>query len=394
MTAPRYAELAAKIMRDSAPGEGAAPSQDARAAAILAIENAIVLRKKRARLRAIGIGASAVAVAAATLLGVIRFAHVNDDAVASVTRSANSAIAHPAAAGADGQSATVVSASGDAHPLKDGDAVTRGTHVTTPAGGRVLLTDATGTRITLGGAADMAIVDEGLSRIYALGRGSLELSVAKLKANERLLVTTKDAEVEVRGTRFHVDVVEAASSCDGKTTRVTVEEGVVVVRRDGVESRVAAGQAWPACAQTQMQTQAQMQMQPQAQTPTQTQPQAQPGTQTLPGTQPQTLPQAQTQLPAPPVVDDRTTLGQENDLYADGLDREHNGDMAGAVATFERYLAKYPQGHLAENAAAERFKILAKTNPARAKTAAREYLARWPKGASRTEANAIVNGSP
>jgi len=65
--------------------------------------------------------------------------------------------------------------------------------------------------------------------------------------------------------------------------------------------------------------------------------------------------------------------------------------FARAVAAFERFLGKYPSSHLAENAAAERMKLLAATDPAKAAGAARQYLAKYPSGFARDDAKAILH---
>jgi TolA-binding protein len=128
-----------------------------------------------------------------------------------------------------------------------------------------------------------------------------------------------------------------------------------------------------------------------AQAGVQTQPQTQPETQAPTQTQTPTV----TQSPTPTLTQTQTSsaLEQENDLFAEGIDKRRSGDVAGALAAFDRYLAKYPNGHDAESAAIERFR-LSKSDPARAKAAAREYLRRWPNGSERKDAQAVLDGSP
>src|SRR5690606_17162351 len=70
--------------------------------------------------------------------------------------------------------------------------------------------------------------------------GVVDLTVDALRADQRFLVVTADAEVEVRGTRFSVRA-EA-----GALREVSVREGHVELRR-GVQHRVlSAGGAWRA----------------------------------------------------------------------------------------------------------------------------------------------------
>jgi len=252
-----------------------------------------------------------------------------------------------------------------------------------PANTNIVFAHATGTELTLHGSSEMAVVDDSQSRIYSLGKGLLDLRVAKLQANERLLVRTSDAEVEVRGTRFHVEVLDPATSCDGRATRVSVDEGVVVVRRDGAEVRLTAGQSWPTCTQT-------------AATPVPTTTAEPAVTAAVPGSS--SAPVGTLELPAAPPKPQApmapSTLAEENDLYADGIAKKRQHDMAGAAAAFERLLAKYPQSRLAEDASAERLKALKSSNPARAKIAAREYLDRFPRGFARDEAESVLREAP
>src|SRR5258708_6145377 len=67
-------------------------------------------------------------------------------------------------------------------------------------------------------------------------------------------------------------------------------------------------------------------------------------------------------------------LAAQNDLFDEALATEHGGDPRGAVALLDRFLARYPASPLAENAQAERMKVLAKIDHERAREAARAYL--------------------
>ncbi len=67
--------------------------------------------------------------------------------------------------------------------------------------------------------------------------GDVTLQVRKQAEDERFVVTVPDGEIEVRGTTFEVAVH------DGRTARVHVDTGVVVVRVHG-ESVLAAGETW------------------------------------------------------------------------------------------------------------------------------------------------------
>jgi hypothetical protein len=70
--------------------------------------------------------------------------------------------------------------------------------------------------------------------------GALDLEVDPLEPGRRFMVTTEDAEVEVRGTVFRVE------ARDGLLSGVSVTEGKVAVRRRGESALLLAGETWPA----------------------------------------------------------------------------------------------------------------------------------------------------
>jgi len=88
------------------------------------------------------------------------------------------------------------------------------------------------------GAAWTQARDGGLERVVLVD-GDLTFRVRKQGAAERFLVVLPDGEIEVRGTTFEVGVHA------GRTARVHVDEGVVMVRVHG-ESVLTAGQSWVA----------------------------------------------------------------------------------------------------------------------------------------------------
>ncbi len=75
--------------------------------------------------------------------------------------------------------------------------------------------------------------------VVALDEGRLSVVVATLESSERFRVKTRDAEVEVRGTRFVV------AAHDGSLQSVSVTEGSVELRKGGQPTVfLAAGQMW------------------------------------------------------------------------------------------------------------------------------------------------------
>lgn len=80
--------------------------------------------------------------------------------------------------------------------------------------------------------------EEGETVRHRLVRGRLALHVAKLDPGQRFIVELPDGELEVKGTRFDVEV-------DGEGTRtVHCSEGQVALRIGGREVRLFAGDAW------------------------------------------------------------------------------------------------------------------------------------------------------
>jgi ferric-dicitrate binding protein FerR (iron transport regulator) len=365
MNDPRYAWLVRKLLVSG--GASIAPVPPGpmdRARAIAAVAQAIETRARRRRTARWAGGAVA---AAAAVVGVFVGSHALGHVVARAPSQVASSggpeiVAHPAAGGAS------VLVSGAQAPLVEGRSLASGSRIVTPPGGRATLSFSTGTSVALGEGADVTVGGDGGSAVLQLAGGVVDLHVAKLGAGQRFVVNTPDAEVEVRGTQFRVGLAAPDPGCGGgTTTRVTVTEGVVVVRHAGVESRVPAGEGWPAaCWRTSVST--------------------------LPPTDaPLAMPPASRPLAAGRPV---SALAEQNDLFAKAATARRRGDVPGAVAAFDRLLDEYPACPLAEGAAVERMRLLRSTAPGRAVTLAQQYLVRYPRGFARAEAEAIVSGLP
>jgi ferric-dicitrate binding protein FerR (iron transport regulator) len=93
-----------------------------------------------------------------------------------------------------------------------------------------------GSTVRLAGPARLALAGTPRDVELRLADGTLEAEVAHRLANETFVVSTRDARVEVRGTRFRVTTGAAGST-------VRVDEGSVAVRfADGSSRLVAAGE--------------------------------------------------------------------------------------------------------------------------------------------------------
>jgi len=364
MSVPRYAWLVRKLFA----GAGASippppPAGTERARAIAAITEAIAARSRRRRaVRVAGAAFAAAAVIAGVFVGPRVLRH--GAAPARPVAVAPEIVAHPAAGGAS------VLVSGAAAPLVEGRSLAAGSRIVTPPGGRATLSFTTGTSVALGEGADLTVGGEGGLEALRLAVGFADLRVAKLGAGQRFVVSTPDAEVEVRGTQFRVAVAAPNPACGGgTTTRVVVTEGVVVVRHAGAESRVEAGERWPsACADES----ADLELSVDA----------------LPRSRPAAKPFAGHR--ASPM----SALAEQNDLFAQAMAAKRHGDAQGAVSAFDRLVTKYPACALTESASVERMRLLRTTAPERAVVVAQQYLARYPTGFARAEAEAIVSGTP
>lgn len=337
----------------------AAPGPAARDAAVAAIAQAIVASARARRRRRVAWAAVAVAAGVAAI-GSARV----------LSRGARST--EVVAQGGDG---VTLSHGGAVGPLAGGIALAGGDRVHVPPFATASLSLSTGTRVDVEGGSDLVLVAKDGDQIFALDAGATRFSVAKVEPGRRFVVRTADVEIEVRGTAFRV--ATGQPTCDGTTTRVWVSEGTVVVRRAGQEWALAAGGGWPAgCSE------------PAATT-------------TVPAIASTNLPAsiASSAAPATPhkatevkVIHEpkpASDLAAQNDLFAEATAKKRAGDRAGAAAAYERLLAKWPSGPLAETAAIERMRLLQGT--AR-RDAAKSYLARWPNGSARREAEAFAAG--
>jgi hypothetical protein len=302
-------------------------------------------------------GLAAVAAVAAVAVG-LRHAHVSAPTTAVVRIAPAQIVAHSV------QGATSVIVSGTVSPLAEETPVPEGSRLITPSDGRATLAFSTGTTVVVGGSSDMAVTGDNARQVVHLNAGSLRLHVAKLAPLQRFIVGTTDAEVEVRGTRFSVSVAQPNPACgNGTTTRVTVIEGVVVVRHDGIEDRVLANEVWPSgCATTA------------------------PPSIPPPSTRPAFRQSPSESLPS--------TLAEQNDLFAEGLAARRRGDASAALLAFDGLIERYPSSALAESAQVESMRLLRAASPSRARDVARQYLASYPHGFARAEAEAILPDAP
>jgi ferric-dicitrate binding protein FerR (iron transport regulator) len=356
MNIPSHAAAAAKLLRSRIGSTQAVP--DERERGITTIERAMQARVRRRR--AVG-GGVVLAAAAGLLLMAQAVRHFNQRAAAPTLIAINVSQAGRG---------TALRAGDRAQPLAEGAALGAGQRIETTADGGASLQLSTGTAIDLLGRTSFRVDSQGAIERFALQHGELSAHVAKLTSKQRFIVATPDAEVEVRGTRFHVGVRERGEACgNGSRTRLEVTEGVVEVRSAGLSILVQAGQHWPSDC-----------------------PSSRPAVATEPGAPlGEGRPAVREPKPAASMIVDRTSaLAQQNDLFAEGVALRRQGDVGGALRVYQEVIARFPKSPLAENARVERMRVLAKNHDRRASDEARLYLARYPHGFAAQEAQQLT----
>jgi FecR protein len=200
-----------------------------------------------------------------------------------------------------------------------------------------------------------------------LRRGKVALKVPHLAPRQYLAVETSDTVVEVHGTAFSVQVDPASAGEATPTTRVSVLEGVVSVTHHGARTLLTAGQSWVTPSQPTVASDV---------TPDVTEPAP-------------SAPLKNTEAPAihPPAQD----LAEQNRLFAAAQRARISGQTSGALQSFEVLMRRFPRSELAQNARVEHFRLLkASGRRAEASRSAASYLAAYPHGFARSEAQALV----
>lgn len=253
----------------------------------------------------------------------------------------------------------------------------------------------------------------------ALTDGAVDLSVKKLAPGERFIVATSDAEVEVRGTIFQVEAK------GGRIAGVVVTEGKVEVRHRGAISLIAAGGVWKppvepapeaaalaagddaaiaAAAEPKRElpgdagARARMEAPKVAARAAIEPPKAAPR---APIAAPKIAPRAPVEAPkaaprAPveaPKIAQRAGSGASKD-FASAMGLIERGDYGAAAERLDAFSAANPADGRAEDAAFLAIVSLQRAGrSADAAEAARRYLARYPRGDRRAEAEAVAKGA-
>jgi hypothetical protein len=368
MNIPGYAAAAVKFFRrhNALP---TAPAGD-RERGIASIERALRARGRRRRLTWT---ASGIAVAAALTLTWQLARHWSPAAL----RSAANTVSINASPAGDGAAIRI---GGNEQALAEPAELEANQLVETPLGGGATLRVSTGTLMQLAGGTIFRVDTHGLTQRFELRQGTLNAKVAKLTGSQRFIVATPDAEVEVRGTRFVLRVLERGEACGGGSrTRLQVTEGVVEVRAEGNVARISADQHWPNDCET-----------------TDSVGTKRPQLALAPGaassdTEKLVRPEAETSkvaaLPRGP-NEPPSALAQQNDLFAKAVALRRQGNVGAALRAYDDLIKRFPASPLAENALAERMRMLATKTAGAAE--ARRYLARYPRGFAREEAQTLA----
>ena len=381
MTSPEFAKSAARALARSKIDDIDPPSAASRADGIAAIEGALRDRRRaRFRNRMIAtLSMAAVVVLASTSVywrsvhpaPLVRQMLANEIVVALV---------------ANGEHATVIS-NGNVVPLAGQMNLVKGNQVVTPSGGSAMLHLATGTELSLDSNSGLTVLKSSMWQKFSLDSGSVYARVAKLSPIERFIISTEDAEVEVRGTAFRVTATrEAAGKCDHEDvfTRVDVDEGVVTVRHGESVTTLRAGQSYPAiCAQAERA----------AESVAATALPAAAGAQRIQVSEHPVKHGGKVLLPlhgADPVDGTVPTLAEQNEAFADAVALRRAGNRAAALSAFEHFLERFPRGPLTESAVLERLRLIAFAAPTRAHEAAESYLRDYPHGSGREDAQKIL----
>jgi TolA-binding protein len=226
-------------------------------------------------------------------------------------------------------------------------------------------------------------VDNQLEKIR-LEAGTLAIRVDHARSAPRLLVLLPDGELEDIGTAFTVSVDA------GRTSRVTVQEGKVVLHLGGKPAlALSAGAIWtpdpaPALASAITSAGPNPPLAPSAGSDaTSTAP---PRSKTAPGLR------TAAAFPPPPSGSAEVTSGPDPAAdFRAALAALSAGDQTRAAARFSAFLADHPRDPRAEDAAYLRVIALQRSGDAlTTQAAARDYLRRYPHGFRRAEVTPLA----
>jgi hypothetical protein len=252
------------------------------------------------------------------------------------------------------------------------------------------LTFPSGAHAQGGSATRMSVGEAGSQRRESLllARGSVEVEVPRLTQPIEFAVDTPDARVVVHGTRFRVQVDPSAPP--GASTQVAVTHGIVSVQAGSKEVWLRAGERWPAVLAPAVPADAAAPEAP-AVDPLAPELQQEPvdSDESVASQGKRPAPRSRLQRRVDP------SLAQENRAFAAAMARRNVGELSQALSALERWLVRYPDSVLQQEARVEQFRLLDRLGRSReAARAARSYLGDYRDGYAREEARDLVLGSP
>ncbi len=364
-------ELLAALGRASTPPEEADRAQRRRQRVLAHLEKSereLVVRERRTtRLRALGavVGVAAAAALALIALGRTPSSSAGQREGVELRR-------------ADGRVELVTDHGESDGRARVGSLLERGERVRTGAGSGASLRLQTGAAAELGASSEAAFSNTARAEKVELAQGDVRLVVPKLGAERELSVSTFDARVTVHGTRFSVKVLGDEAKL--RWTEVDLEQGVVSVDSGERHFLLHAPAHWSS--RTFGEGSGEGQVAPAA-VPS--------PTAAAPALPPPRASAKASATHAPSELPRSSTLAEENELFAHAKSLAHSGDLASAVVELDGFIARYPRSPLVQNAEVERFRALAKLGrAAQATQAARRYLATYPEGFAREEAQKLA----
>jgi hypothetical protein len=245
-----------------------------------------------------------------------------------------------------------------------------------------------GTKLDVASNTDLRVVEGDEVQTVYLTSGTVTATVAKVRPGARFVVRAGDIDVEVRGTLFRVERHEI-TGC-GPSTRVAVTEGRVSVRGPDVDRVLSAAETWTSSCAPALEP-------PPSVLPAAPAPQPPASVTVRHSSEPApTRALAAAAVPSSPPSNtpvSSSELAAQNALFGDALAKSRE-DPAAAVAMLDTFLRRYPNAPLEEAVLAKRMRLLASLGDPRAAVAARDYVARYPNGFARHDADALLGGTP
>lgn len=213
---------------------------------------------------------------------------------------------------------------------------------------------------------------EGSSRLVRLQEGEVSFHVEHVAPDARFAVELPDGELEVRGTRFRVDVR------DGRTLSVEVSEGAVELRVAGYRGVIPANGSWHAPPSRVSSSSLADSPVPATSPPSES---AEPSARTS----------APPETPHEPSAAPSSAPPSPGERFAEAMTAFTRGAYGQADSLFAGFISDFPRDSRAEDAMYLRAEARMRAGDAAGAAAmARAYLAAFPKGFRRPEAERIA----